>query len=45
MNLHLKLHNEYMKKIIQDKRISFLNLEYLFEYSVKFASMIKRQFI
>jgi hypothetical protein len=45
MNLHLKLHNEYMKKIIRDKRISFLNFEYLFEYSVKFANTIKRQFI
>ncbi len=45
MNLHLKLHNEYMKKVIRDKRISSLNLEYLFEYSAKFASTIKRQFI
>jgi hypothetical protein len=45
MNLHLKLHNEYMKKIIRDKRISFLNLEYLFEYIVKLTSTIKRQFI
>jgi hypothetical protein len=45
MNLHLKLHNEYIKKIIRDKRISFLNLEYLFEYNAKFASTIKRQFI
>ncbi len=45
MNLHLKLHNEYMKKIIRNKRISFLNLEYLFEYNAKFASTIKRQFI
>jgi hypothetical protein len=45
MNLHLKLHNEYMKKIIRNKRISFINLEYLFEYNAKFASAIKRQFI
>jgi hypothetical protein len=30
MNLHFELHNEYMKKIIRDKRISFINLEYLF---------------
>jgi hypothetical protein len=45
MNLHLKLHNKYMKKIIRDKRISFLNFEYLFEYNAKFASTIKRQFI
>jgi hypothetical protein len=45
MNLHLKLHNEYMKKIIRNKRISSLNLEYLFEYNAKFASTIKRQFI
>jgi hypothetical protein len=45
MNLHLKLHNEYMKKIIRNKRISFLNLEYLFEYNVKFTNTIKRQFI
>ncbi len=45
MNLHLKLHNEYMKKIIRDKRISFLNLEYLFEYNAEFANTIKRQFI
>ncbi len=45
MNLHLKLYNKYMKKIIRDKRISFLNLEYLFEYNAKFANTIKRQFI
>ncbi len=45
MNLHLKLHNEYMKKVIWDKRISFLNFKYLFEYNAKFASTIKRQFI
>ncbi len=45
MNLHLKLHNEYMKKIIRDRRISFINLEYLFEYSVKFASTVRRQLI
>jgi hypothetical protein len=45
MNLHLKLHNEYMKKIIRDKRISFLNFEYLFKYNAKFANTIKRQFI
>jgi hypothetical protein len=45
MNLHLKLHNEYMKKIIRDRRISFLNLEYLFEYSARFASTIRRQLI
>jgi hypothetical protein len=42
MNLHLKLHNKYMKNIIRNKRNSFLNLEYLFEYNVKFASTIKR---
>jgi hypothetical protein len=42
MNLHLKLHNEYMKKVIRDKRISSLNFEYLFEYNIKFANMIKR---
>ncbi len=45
MNLHLKLHNEYMKKVIRDRRISSLNLEYLFEYSAKFASTIRRQLI
>jgi hypothetical protein len=45
MNLHLKLHNEYMKKIIRDRRISFINLEYLFEYNAKFASTVRRQFI
>jgi hypothetical protein len=45
MNLHLKLHNEYMKKIIRDRHISFINLEYLFEYNAKFANMIKRQLI
>jgi hypothetical protein len=45
MNLHLKLHNEYIKKIIRNKRISFLNFEYLFEYNAKFASTIKWQFI
>jgi hypothetical protein len=41
MNLHLKLHNEYIKKIIRNKRISFLNLEYLFEYNARFANTIK----
>ncbi len=45
MNLHLKFHNEYIKKIIRDKSISFINLEYLFEYNAKFANTIKRQFI
>jgi hypothetical protein len=45
MNLHLKLHNEYMKKIIRDRRISFINLEYLFEYSARFASTVRRQLI
>ncbi len=45
MNLHLKLHNEYMKKIIRDKRILFINFEYLFKYNAKFANTIKRQFI
>jgi hypothetical protein len=45
MNLHLKLHIKYMKRIIRNKRISFLNFEYLFEYNAKFASTIKRQFI
>jgi hypothetical protein len=45
MNIHLKLHNEYMKKIIRNKRISFINLEQLFEYNVKFANIIIVKFI
>jgi hypothetical protein len=45
MNLHLKLHNKYMKKIIRNKCISSLNFKYLFEYHVKFANTIKRKFI
>jgi hypothetical protein len=45
VDLHLKLLNEYVKKIMKNRRISFMNLEYLFEYNAKFASSIKQQFI
>jgi hypothetical protein len=45
VDLHLKLLNEYVKKIMKNKRISFMNIEYLFEYNARFANSIKRQFI
>jgi hypothetical protein len=45
VDLHLKLLNEYVKKIMKNKRILFMNFEYLFEYSAKFASSIRQQFI
>jgi hypothetical protein len=45
VDLHLKFLNEYVKKIMKNRRISFMNIEYLFEYSAKFASSIKQQFI
>ncbi len=45
VDLHLKFLNEYVKKIMKDRRISFMNFEYLFEYNARFASSIKQQLI
>ncbi len=45
VDLHLKFLNEYVKKIMKNKRILFMNLEYLFEYNARFANLIKQQFI
>jgi hypothetical protein len=45
VDLHLKLLNEYVKKMMKDRRISFMNLEYLFEYNAKFVTVIRKQFI
>jgi hypothetical protein len=45
VDLHLKLLNEYVKKIMRDRRISFMNIEYLFEYNARFVNSIKRQLI
>jgi hypothetical protein len=45
VDLHLELHNEYMKKILRDRRTSSLDLECLFEYSARFASTVRQQLI
>jgi hypothetical protein len=45
LDLHLKLLNEYVKKMMKDRRISFMNLEYLFEYNARFATAVRKQFI
>jgi hypothetical protein len=42
VDLHLKLLNEYVKKIMKNRRISFMNFEYLFEYNARFANSIKQ---
>ncbi len=45
VNLHLKFLNEYVKKMMKNKRISFMNLEYLFEYNARFVIAVRKQFI
>jgi hypothetical protein len=45
VDLHLKFLNEYVKKMIKNRRISFMNFEYLFEYNAKFATAVRKQFI
>jgi hypothetical protein len=45
VDLHLKLLNDYVKKMMKDRRISFMNLEYLFEYNARFATVVRKQFI
>jgi hypothetical protein len=45
VDLHLKLLNDYVKKVMKDKRISFMNFEYLFEYNATFATDVRKQFI
>jgi hypothetical protein len=38
VDLHLKLLNGYVKKVMRDRRTSSMDLEYLFEYSARFVS-------
>jgi hypothetical protein len=45
VDLHLKFLNEYVKKIMKNRRISFMNLEYLFEYNARFAIAVRKQLI
>jgi hypothetical protein len=45
VDLHLKLLNEYVKKMMKNRRISFMNLEYLFEYNARFAIVVREQLI
>jgi hypothetical protein len=45
VDLHLKLLNDYVKKMMKNRRISFMNLEYLFEYNARFATAVRKQFI
>lgn len=42
IDLHLELLNGWMKKIIRDRR-DFINIEYLFEYSTRFATTVRDQ--
>ena len=44
-NLHLKLFNDYMKKIMRDRRIFFIDIAYLFEYSARFANTVQNQLL
>ncbi|MCJ1263743.1 hypothetical protein MMC22_003613 [Lobaria immixta] len=43
IDLHLELLNGWMKKIIRDRRTSSINIEYLFEYSTRFATTVREQ--
>jgi hypothetical protein len=45
VDLHLKLLNDYIKKVMKNRRISFMNLEYLFKYNARFAITVRKQFI
>jgi hypothetical protein len=45
VDLHLKFLNDYVKKMMKNRRISFINLEYLFEYNARFATAVRKQFI
>jgi hypothetical protein len=45
VDLHLELLNDYVKKMMKNRRISFMNLEYLFEYNARFATVVRKQFI
>jgi hypothetical protein len=42
VDLHLKLLNDYVNKVMKDKRISFMNFEYLFEYNARFAIVVRK---
>lgn len=41
LDLHLELHNGYMKKVMRDRQTSSINIERLFEYSSRFASTVR----
>jgi hypothetical protein len=45
INLYLEFLNEYVKKMMRNKRISFMNLEYLFKYNARFAIIVRKQLI
>ena len=45
LDLHLKLHNGYMKKVMRDRRTSSIDVERLFEYSSRFASTVRDQLL
>lgn len=43
IDLHLELFNGWIKKIIRGRRTSSINIEYLFEYSTRFATAVGEQ--
>ena len=40
LDLHLELHNGYMKKVMRDRQTSSIDIKQLFEYSSQFASTV-----
>ena len=45
LDLHLELHNGYMKKVMRDRQTSLIDIERLFEYSSRFASTVRDQLL
>ena len=45
LDLHLELHNGYMKKVMRDRRTSSIDIGRLFEYSSRFASTVRDQLL
>lgn len=45
LDLHLELHNGYMKKVMRDRRTSSIDIPRLFEYSSRFASTVRNQLL
>lgn len=45
VDLHLKFFNDYMKKIMRNKRIFFIDVKYLFKYNIWFANTIRNQLL